>query len=184
MATSAATSVTAYLDSLPADRRAALSTVRATIRKNLPRGFVEGMGYGMITYHVPLEVFPDTYNRQPLCVAALASQKSYMSAYLMACVDPATERWFQAAYAATGKKLDMGKSCLRFKRVEDVALDVVGAMIARVTPRELIARHEEVHGDKKKPAARKPAARKPAARKPAARKPAARKPAAPAKKKR
>jgi hypothetical protein len=151
MVSSAATTVTAYLASLPPDRRAALSKVRATIRKHLPRGFAEGMGYGMITYHVPLDVFPDTYNGQPLCVAALASQKQYMSVYLMGPYgDPATERWFKAEYARSGKKLDMGKSCLRFRSADDLALDVVGGCIARISPADLIAQHEAVHGDRKK----------------------------------
>jgi uncharacterized protein YdhG (YjbR/CyaY superfamily) len=169
MENTVASSVPEYLASLPPERRQAMEAVRAVIRANLPPGIEEGMQFGMIGYYVPLSTYPDTYNGQPLCVAALASQKQYMSAYLMAVYgDPATEKWFKAEWKKTGKKLDMGKSCVRFKAVDELPLELVGRVIARVTVPAFIARYEAV---KKKPAkARKAATGKPAAK---ARKPAA-----------
>lgn len=134
---SKATTVQAYLASLPEDRRAALQAIRAVILKNLGKGFVEAMQYGMIGYVVPHSIFPDGYHcdpKQPLTFAGLASQKNYMSLYLM-CVygDAAHAEEFRRDWLATGKKLDMGKSCIRFKRLEDVALDAVAQSIRRVT---------------------------------------------------
>jgi hypothetical protein len=96
---------------LPPERREAISAVRDVIRANLPPGYEEGMQFGMLAWYVPLERFPDTYNGQPLGLAALASQKNYLSLYLNTVYgDPETERWFRERYAASGKKLDMGKS--------------------------------------------------------------------------
>jgi hypothetical protein len=145
-----AATVKAYLDSLPDDRRAALAKVRAVIRKNLPAGFAESMQFGMIGYGVPLSRYPDTYNGAPLCLAALASQKNFMTLYLMSVYgDPATERWFKDAYAKSGKKLDMGKSCVHFKRVEDLPIEVIGEAIARTSVDEFIARYEASRRGKK-----------------------------------
>ena len=111
MSTAPAT-VDEYLASLPPDRRRAVEAVRDVIRRNLPAGFEEGIGYGMIAWYVPLETYPDTYNGQPLGLAALASQKRYLSLYLNNVYgNPETERWFRDRWAETGKKLDMGKSC-------------------------------------------------------------------------
>lgn len=178
MATPAA-SADAYLAALPPDRRQALAAVRAVIRANLPPGFEEGVQFGMIAYHVPLARYPDTYNKQPLCLAALAAQKQHLAVYLMGVyVDDATRQWFEDAYARSGKRLDMGKSCLRFTRADDVALDVLGQAIARWTVDAYIAQHERARGAATKPRARKAAAAEPAARKPTAREPTARKPAA------
>jgi hypothetical protein len=121
-----------YIASLPPGRREAISTLRDTIRQNLPAGYEEGMQFGMIAWYVPLERFPDTYNRQPLGLAALASQKNYMSLYLNSVYgDQETESWFRARFEATGKRLRMGKSCVRFKSVEDLPLYVIGETIAR-----------------------------------------------------
>lgn len=125
-----------YLDSLPDDRRAELERVRGVVRKNLPAGFVEGTGFGMICYTVPLSVHPDTYNKQPLMYAALASQKNYLSLYLMRVYgDRKQEQQLRDAFAAKGKKLDMGKSCIRFRRAADLDLDVIGEIVAS-TPME------------------------------------------------
>jgi len=147
---SAAKTVHEYLASLPADRRAAVSAVRDVIRKNLDSDYREGMQYGMIGYYVPHQVFPAGYHcdpSKPLTFAALASQKNAMSLYMMGvycgCTDgPGGEtpyaRWFREAWAETGKKLDMGKSCIRFKKVEDVALDVVGEAIRRVPAKRYV----------------------------------------------
>ncbi len=109
-----------------------VSAIRETINANLPDGYVEGMAYGMIGWSVPLERFGDTYNGQPLGLVALASQKSYVSVYLNSVyADPATEAWFRKRYAASGKTLNMGKSCVRFRRFDEVPLDVIGETIAR-----------------------------------------------------
>jgi hypothetical protein len=123
----------AYLKSLPPDRRGPIGKVRATILKNLPKGYEEIVDFGMLAYVVPLKRFPDTYNGHPMAIAALASQKQYMSVYLM-CIygDKASRTWFESAFRKAGKKLNMGKSCVRFKSVDDLALDVVGQAIARV----------------------------------------------------
>ncbi|MFN7135049.1 MAG: DUF1801 domain-containing protein, partial [Myxococcales bacterium] len=143
MVSSKATTVKAYLASLPADRRADIEAVREVILKNLPPGYEEGMQYGMISYHVPLARYPHTYNGQPLGIAALASQKQYMSVYLMgAYADPEHERRFTAAWARSGKKLDMGKSCVRFKHAGDLALDVIGELLRSIGVDEFIAMYE------------------------------------------
>ena len=150
MVQSKAKTVDEYLASLPADRRDAISRVREVILKNLPAGFEEMMEFGMIGYAIPLSRFPKTYNGHPLPVAGLASQKQYMAVYLM-CVygEKKVLDWFVKEYKATGKRLDMGKSCVRFRKVDDLPLDVVGKAIAKVTPEQLIAAHESVHARKK-----------------------------------
>ncbi len=164
MVSSAATTVGAYLASLPPDRRAAVETVRGVVNRNLPVGFVEGMQSGMIGWAVPLARFPDTYNKQPLGIAALASQKGYLSLYLMAVYDGEHEAWFREEYARSGKRLDMGTSCVRFKTADDLPLELIGRTVARVSPAQLIARHEAAHGKAKPAAKAKPA---PAKAKPA-----------------
>jgi hypothetical protein len=138
-----ATSVEEYLASLPDDRRTAINAVRDTVNANLPDGYVETMAFGMIGWGIPLEDYPDTYNGQPLGVAALASQKNHMALYLMGLYSSEPElEWFKQQYADRGLKLDMGKSCLRFKRLEQVPLDVVGEVIAKVPPALFIERYE------------------------------------------
>ena len=128
-----AETVEAYLESLPPDRRDALGAVRDAILEQLPEGYEETMRWGMITYEVPLERSGPTYNGQPLMYAALASQKHHMAIYLTSVyADPARLERFRKAYEASGKKLDMGKSCVRFKRLDDLPLDVVGGTIADV----------------------------------------------------
>ena len=137
-----AETVDAYLAELPAERREAVEAVRRVILENLPDGFVEGMQYGMIGYYVPLERYPETYNGQPLGVAALASQKRYLALYLMGIYADGDAAWFRERWTAAGKKLDMGKSCVRFRRLEDVPLDVVGEAIARTSVEDFIALYE------------------------------------------
>lgn len=147
MATSDAQTVAEYLAELPEDRRKAIKAVRAEIRKRLPKGYVETMQYGMISYVVPSKVLAKTYNGQPLALASLGNQKNYMTVYLNnVYAFPELESWFLEAYAATGKKLDMGKSCVRFKRLEDLPLDVVGEAIARTPVDAFIAKYEEARG--------------------------------------
>ena len=147
--------VAAYLAGLPADRRAALEAVVEVVRANLPAGYEQGIGYGMIAWYVPLATFPDTYNGQPLGLAALASQKRYMSLYLNTVYgDPPTERWFRDQWAATGKRLDMGKACVRFRALDDLALDVVGETIARTSVERFVARYIDVRGSSRASRAR------------------------------
>ena len=127
---SKANSVEQYLNDLPEDRKESLSIVREAIVKNLPTGYVEVMNWGMITYEVPLETFPDTYNGKPLMYAALASQKNHMSVYLMGCyISPDIRKAFENAYKKLGKRFDAGKSCIRFKYVEDLSLKLIGKTI-------------------------------------------------------
>ena len=144
MASSKAASVAQYLAELPAERRAEIEKVRDLVNGVLPAGYREGMGWGMIGWVVPLEAYPDTYNKQPLSYAGLAAQKNYNSLYLN-CVYASKERTecFKAAAAAAGKKLDMGKSCIRFKRAEDLPLDVIREEIASTSPDEFIRIYEE-----------------------------------------
>jgi hypothetical protein len=143
---SKATTVKQYLAELPPERRQAIQAVREVIRKNLRKGFEEGMQYGMIGYYVPHSVYPAGYHvdsSQPLPFAALASQKNYMSIYLMGLYgDPEQEAWFRETWKATGKKLDMGKSCIRFRKLEDLPLDVIGKTIRRFTAKRYIEQYE------------------------------------------
>ena len=148
---SKAATVQQYLAELPADRRAAIESVRAVILKNLDPVFEEGMQYGMIGYYVPHRVYPPGYHcdpRQPLPFVCLASQKNYMSLYL-GCVygHPGRERWFHEAWAKTGKKPGMGKSCVRFKKPGDLALDVIGESSRRVPARAFIDFYESTIKD-------------------------------------
>jgi Domain of unknown function (DU1801) len=151
---SKATTVSDYLASLPADRRTSIETVRSVILANLDKDYEEGMSYGVIGYYVPHRVFPAGYHcdpKQGLPFAALASQKNYMSVYVMGlycgCVDGINDtslvRWFHDAWAKSGKKLDMGKACIRFKKVEDLALDVLGEAIRRMPARTYIEAYEK-----------------------------------------
>ena len=117
---SQAVTVEQYLSELPDNRKAAIQTVRRTILEHLPEGYEEVMNWGMITYQVPLEIYPDSYNGKPLMYAALASQKHYMAVYLTAIYFTEEARQaFEEAYRATGKRYAVGKSCVRFRRLED-----------------------------------------------------------------
>ena len=156
---SKATSVQAYLAELPPDRRTAIEAVRKAIRANLDKDYIELMSYGMIAYCVPHRVYPPGYHcnpRQALPFAALASQKQYMSVYLCVFMSPASETWFRAAWKKTGKKLDMGKSCVRFKKIEDLALGVIGEAVRRVPAKAFIEHYESVI----RPPSKKAASRK------------------------
>ena len=130
---SEANSVEQYLEELPVDRRDAIETVRDTILDNLPEGYVEEMNWGMITYSVPLETYPTTYNGQPLMYAALASQKNHMAIYLSGVyADEERREAFLDRYRETGKRLDMGKSCVRFRRIDDLPVELIGDTIAGI----------------------------------------------------
>jgi hypothetical protein len=138
MVSSKAETVAGYLKELPEERRQAMTAVRNVILENLPKGFEEGMS-GMIVYYIPLEDFPDTYNGEPLWLAGLAAQKNNMALYLNNVYsDSQTADWFKARYKASGKRLDMGKSCVRFRKLEDLPLDLIGETIALTSKRELI----------------------------------------------
>lgn len=143
---STASTVAEYLAGLPSDRRQAIEAVRRTILENLPEGYEEAISWGMISYQVPLEDYPDTYNGQPLLYAALASQKNHMAVYLSGIYssDEAREK-FEQAYRDTGKRFDVGKSCVRFRKLEDLPLDLIGQSIASMPPADLIAVTEAVH---------------------------------------
>ncbi len=135
-----ARTVSQYLAELSPERREAIETVRNEILRRLPGGYVETMGFGMIAYVVPLDVYPDTYNKQPLMYAALASQKNHMAVYLSAIyVSDSHRERFEAAYAATGKRYDCGKSCVRFRRLGELPLEVVGDAIASMSMDEFVA---------------------------------------------
>jgi hypothetical protein len=144
------TTVQQYIADLPEDRRAAIQAVRAVILENLDKGYEEGMQYGMIGYYVPHRVFPAGYHcdpRQPLPFAALGSQKNYMSLYLMGVYgDEGHQAWFREAWAKTGKKLDMGKACVRFKKLADLSLEVIGEVIRRVPANKYIECYQAARG--------------------------------------
>ena len=143
MASSKAATVDAYLDELPPQQRSVVSAVRDVVRKHLPRGYAETMNWGMISYELPLERYPDTYNGKPLGYAALAAQKSYFALYLPTVYQDAEQAaWLAGEFEKAGKKLDMGKSCLRFKRVEDLELGAIAEVIASTPPEKLIEQHE------------------------------------------
>lgn len=142
MASSKAETVEQYLQELPEDRRAVVSTVRDVVVRNLPAGYTETMNWGMISYEIPLSDYPDTYNGQPLGYAALAAQKNYYALYVMTYMVPAQEKWLRDEFQKAGKKLDMGKSCLRFKKLDDLPLDVIGKVIASTPPAEFIPLYE------------------------------------------
>ena len=130
MVSSNATTVEQYLAELPDDRRADVETIRNMVLENLPAGYIETMRWGMITYEVPLDIYPDTYNGQPLMFLALAAQKRHLALYLTnVAFVPGGEERFKARYLETGKKLDMGRSCLRFKSADDLASELVAETI-------------------------------------------------------
>jgi len=153
---SAAATVAEYLAELTDDRRAFVEAVRAAVNANLPDGLEEGMQYGMIGWYVPLAEYPAGYHTkkgEPLPYAALASQANYVSLYLMSMytgVDPSAPgsdtEWLRSAWAATGRRLDLGKACVRMKKPADAALDVIGLAIARVPVSEYIDRYERAIG--------------------------------------
>ena len=135
-----ASTVKAYLQELPKDRKAAIEKVRSTILKYLPKGYEEVTNWGMITYQVPLKYYPDTYNKKPLMYAALASQKNHMAVYLTGIyIDKKHQQEFEKAYQETGKKYDVGKSCVRFKKIEDLPLNLIGKSIASLDMEKFVA---------------------------------------------
>ncbi|MEQ8769413.1 MAG: DUF1801 domain-containing protein [Phycisphaerales bacterium] len=140
------TTVKGYLDNLPDDQRKTLAAVRTAIRKHLPDGYKEGLQYGMIGYYVPHSIYPPGYHcdpKQPLPFLSLAAQKNHLAVYLFCLYsDPKAMQQFEKAWKATGKKLDMGKSCVRFRQLSDVPLEVLGEAIGRVTVKKFVESYE------------------------------------------
>lgn len=121
-----------------------METVRTAIKANLPKGLVESMNWGMIVYEVPLKTCPETYNGQPLAYAALASQKRHMSLYLMGIYGSDELRtYFERSYRASGKRMDIGKACVRFRTLDDLPLEVVANAIAALTIEQFVAMHDQ-----------------------------------------
>ena len=151
MVSSHAATVKDYLAELSADRRQAIARVRKSIRENLPSGYKEMMQFGMIAYCIPLTCYPDTYNGAPLLYAALAAQKNHNAVYLMGIyADEALRKWFEASYRTSGKRLDAGKSCVRFKALDDLPVALIGEAIARLSPEEFIALYEQARNKRKR----------------------------------
>ncbi len=149
MVSSNATTVEQYLAELPDDRRADVETIRNMVLENLPAGYIETMRWGMITYEVPLDIYPDTYNGQPLMFLALAAQKRHLALYLTnVAFVPGGEERFKARYLETGKKLDMGRSCLRFKSADDLASELVAETIRSTPLDEFIEGYEASHANR------------------------------------
>jgi hypothetical protein len=144
---SSAATVKEYLASLTPDRREAIAAIREVILKNLGKGYEEGMTYGMIGYFIPHSIYPPGYHCDPtkgLPFAGLASQKNHMAVYLMSVYGGSNEEnWFRKAWEKTGRKLDMGKCCVRFRKLEDCALDVIGEAIRRCPVKDYIAYYEK-----------------------------------------
>ena len=148
------TTVADYLASLTPEKRDVIEEARAFVHKHLPKGYAEFMNWGVINWGIPLKQFSNTYNGQPLCYVGLGAQKNYNSLYLMGAYDssngkytsPFSKRLLVDAFKKAGKRLDMGKCCLRFKRLEDLELTAVAKVIAMSTPNEYIAYYKRVKG--------------------------------------
>jgi len=167
--------VKAYLDKLPADRREAISAVRDVINKNLPKGYEEGIQYNMIGWFVPHSIYPPGYHcnpKEPLPFVSLASQKNHMAVYMFCLyMDPAEIERFEARWNESGKKLDMGKSCVRFKNLEGVCLEAIGEAVKRMPVKKFVEQYESQYGAAQaRNAAKKKAAAEKTAKKTAAKK--------------
>ncbi len=144
---SEATTVAEYLDELPEERSAIIATLRDFVLEHLPEGYEESMNWGMISYEIPLSAYPKTYNGQPLGYIALAAQKRHYGLYMMGVYGrPEEEAKLRNAYDAAGKKLDMGKSCIRFKKLDDLEWSVLGELISGTSPDAYIAHYEAARG--------------------------------------
>ena len=137
--------VSAFLAALPADRRPAVERVREEVLRHLPDGYEEVVSKNMLVYQVPLERYPDTYNGQPLCHVAITVHKDHLALYLMgAYMIKELTAQVTAAFRAAGKKLDMGKACIRFKTADDLPLPALGQVISSLPPTRYIVRYEEI----------------------------------------
>src|SRR5260221_8011515 len=133
-----------YIASLPAERAKTIAAVRALVNKHIPRGYDECLVWGTIGWTIPLSRYPDTYNQQPICYVALASQKNYCSLYLMGAFWSASQlEQLKAAFAAAGKKLDMGKCCVHFESPDELPLEGIGKLISAISSEKWIEMYEE-----------------------------------------
>lgn len=140
MVSTSTTTANDYLASLAQDRREVISAVRELILRNLPEGYQETINWGMLSYEVPLETYPDTYNKKPLSYVGLAAQKNYNSLYLMSVYqDPADYQELMEAFARMGVKPDMGKSCIRFKKLDRIPLEKIARLIAKTSVQDFVA---------------------------------------------
>lgn len=142
------TTVAEYLEQLPPDRRVAIEAVRDAIRENLDKDYEEGIQYGMLGYYVPHRVFPDGYHcdpKQPLPFMSVASTKGHIGLHMF-CIygDTGMQDWFRNAWTKAGKKLDMGAACVRVKKLEDIALDVVGEVVRRLPTAKFVKHYVEL----------------------------------------
>jgi hypothetical protein len=145
MTVGSAKSVGQFLASLQPEQREAISKVRSVILKNIPKGYQEAVRFGVLSYVIPLERYANTPNNQPLSVISLDSGKNYMSLHLMAvCGNKDIEKWFVDRFRESGKKLDMGKACVRFKKLEDLPLDLIAETAGKVSVEDYIALHEKI----------------------------------------
>ena len=138
MAKSKARTPEEYLAELPEDRREVIAKVRAVIKRNLPKGYQETMNWGALSYEVPLERCPNTYNKQPLSYVALAAQKNFYTLHLICAYHPKQRKILKDAFKKIGEKMDMGKACLHFKSLDDLPLPAIGKFIASVPVDKLI----------------------------------------------
>ena len=146
---SKAATVEDYIKELPKDRQEAIIELRKVVKKNLPKGFSEGMGYGMIGYCVPHSLYPAGYHcdpKLPLPFMNIASQKNFIALYHMGVYgDPQLLKWFTDEYAKAGVgKLDMGKSCIRFKKPENIPYKLIGELVSKITPQQWIEKYEKI----------------------------------------
>ncbi len=147
MVSSRAKNAEAYLKELAPEKREVVARVREVILANLPKGYQESMTWGIITYEIPLASYPETYNQKPLAYMALAAQKHHFALYLMGVYgDPRQARRLEESFKRAGKKLNMGKACLRFRKLDDLPMDVIGEITASMPPDVMIARYEEARG--------------------------------------
>jgi len=139
--------VNEWLASVPADRKTAINAVRDVVNANLPSGYEETVDWGMLAWVVPLSTLPETYNDHPLMLAALGAHNKLMTIYLMTVYgDAKIRKEFETAYRKSGKKLHMGGSCVHFKKLDDLPLDVVGKAIARVPVDKYVERYQSTRG--------------------------------------
>lgn len=144
MAKSNVQTVEEYLEELPEYRREVIEEIRELILENLPDGYEETINWGMISYEIPLEKYPDTYNNQPLSYLGLAAQKNHNSLYLMPVYqDEELQDWLEEEFEKANKKMDMGRSCLRFNMTTDLPLEAIAKVVSHQTPDEFIATYEE-----------------------------------------
>lgn len=140
---SAERTVAAYIKSLPPERAVVISEIRTLVNEHIKPGFIETMRWGMISWEIPLDKYPNTYNKQPLNYIALAAQKNKYSLYLMSCyATEADGEAFEKAYQASGKRMDMGKSCIRFRNIDDLPLPLIIKYIKRHSVQQFIQVYE------------------------------------------